>query len=122
MNYDGLSTKNLFQDDSLLVELIKSEIFNNQNLNVNINLAINDITNIDELNNLDLLINLEQGDITFSKSKILWKDDLVIILNDGLLTYNNNEISLLGKLIINANNIDDFYKSFQIQKNDRKKN
>ena len=121
LNYDGLSTKNLFQDDSLLVELIKSEIFNNQNLNVNINLAINDITNIDELNNLDLLINLEQGDITFSKSKILWKDDLVIILNDGLLTYNNNEISLLGKLIINANNIDDFYKSFQIQKNDRKK-
>ena len=121
MNYDGLSTKNLFQDDSLLVELIKSEIFNNQNLNVNINLAINDITNIDELNNLDLFINLEQGDITFSKSKILWKDDLVIILNDGLLTYNNNEISLLGKLIINANNIDDFYKSFQIQKNDRKK-
>ena len=73
LNYDGLSTKNLFQDDSLLVELIKSEIFNNQNLNVNINLAINDITNIDELNNLDLLINLEQGDITFLNQKFYGK-------------------------------------------------
>jgi len=121
LKYDGISTKNLFKDDSLLVEIIKSEILNNQNLNVNINLVINDITNIDELNNLNLFINLEQGDITFSKSKILWKDDLEIILNDGLLSYDNNEIFLLGKLIINAKNIGDFYKSFQIKKNDRKK-
>jgi hypothetical protein len=120
LNYNGISTKDLFKDDSLLVEFIKSEILNNRNLNVNINLTVNDITNIDEFNNLYLLINLEQGDITFSKSKILWKDDLEIILNDGLLTYNNNEISLLGKLVINANNINDFYKSFQIKKNDRK--
>ena len=120
LKYDGISTKDLFKDDSLLVEIIKSEILNNQNLNVNINLVINDITNIDELNNLNLFINLEQGDITFSKSKILWKDDLEIILNDGLLSYDNNEIFLLGKLIINAKNIDDFYKSFQIKKNDRK--
>ena len=120
LKYDGISTKDLFKDDSLLVEIIKSEILNNQNLNVNINLVINDITNIDELNNLNLFINLEQGDITFSRSKILWKDDLEIILNDGLLSYDNNEIFLLGKLIINAKNIDDFYKSFQIKKNDRK--
>ena len=121
LKYDGISTKDLFKNDSLLVEIIKSEILNNQNLNVNINLVINDITNIDELNNLNLFINLEQGDITFSRSKILWKDDLEIILNDGLLSYDNNEIFLLGKLIINAKNIGDFYKSFQIKKNDRKR-
>ena len=118
--YDGISTKNLFRNDSLLVDLIKSEIFNNQNLNVNINLKIEDITNIDELNNLDLSINLEQGDITLSKSRILWKDDLEIILNDAVISYDENEIFLLGKLLISAKNIDDFYKSFQIKRNDRK--
>jgi hypothetical protein len=119
--YDGISTKNLFRNDSLLVDLIKSEILNNQNLNVNINLDIKDITNIDELNNLDLAINLEQGDITLSKSKILWKDDLEIILNDAVISYDDNQIFLLGKLLFNAKNIDDFYKSFQIKRNDRKK-
>ena len=119
--YDGISTKNLFRNDSLLVDLIKSEILNNQNLNVNINLDIKDITNIDELNNLDLAINLEQGDITLSKSKILWKDDLEIILNDAVISYDDNEIFLLGKLLVSAKNIDDFYKSFQIKRNDRKK-
>ena len=119
--YDGISTKNLFRNDSLLVDLIKSEILNNQNLNVNINLDIKDITNIDELNNLDLAINLEQGDVTLSKSKILWKDDLEIILNDAVITYDDNEIFLLGKLLVSAKNIDDFYKSFQIKRNDRRK-
>ena len=119
--YNGISTKNLFKNDSLLVDLIKSEIFNNQNLNVNINFNIDDITNIDELNNLELSINLEQGNITLSRSKILWKDDLEIILNDAVLSYDDNEIFLLGKLLFNAKNIDDFYKSFQIKKNDRKK-
>ena len=119
--YDGISTKNLFRNDSLLVDLIKSEILNNQNLNVNINLGIKDVTNIDELNNLDLAINLEQGEIILSKSKILWKDDLEIILNDAVVGYDDNEIFLLGKLLFNAKNIDDFYKSFQIKRNDRKK-
>mgnify|MGYP001292778442 CR=1 FL=1 len=45
----------------------------------------------------------------------------LIILNDGLLSYDNNEIFLLGKLIINAKNINNFYKSFQIKKIYRKK-
>ena len=50
LRYEGINIKDLFKDDSLLVEIIKSEILNNQNLNVNINLTVNDITNIDELN------------------------------------------------------------------------
>jgi len=120
LTYSGLSTKNLFKNDSVLVDLIKSEILNNQNLNVNINLNIKDITNIDELNNLDLSINLEQGDITLSQSKILWKDDLEIILNDAIINYDDNEIFLLGKLLFNAKNINDVYKSFQIKRTDRK--
>jgi len=120
INYQGLSTKDLFKDDSIVIELIKSEIFNNQNLNVNINLSVKDITNIDELNNLNLNLSLDQGNINFLKSKIMWKDDLEITMNEGLLNYDENEIYLTGKVIINANNINDVYKSFQINKNYRK--
>ena len=120
-NYDGISTKDIFNNDSILVELIKSEIFSNQNLNVNINLNVKNITNIDQLESLNLKLNLEQGDITFSKSRINWKDDLEIILDNGILNYDENEIYLIGKLLINAKNIDNFYKSFQIKKIHRKK-
>ena len=120
-NYEGISAKDILKNDSILVELFKSEILNNQNLNVNIDLNVNDITNVDHLNDLRLKLNLDQGDITFSKSRIMWKDDLEINLKEGLLSYDQNEISLNGKLIINANNIDNFYKSFQIKKVHRKK-
>ena len=119
--YDGISTKNLFRNDSLLVDLIKSEILNNQNLNVNINLDIKDITNIDELNNLDLAINLEQGDITLSKSKILWKDDLEIILNDAVISYDDNEIFLLGKLLLMQKILMIFINHFKLKEMIEKK-
>lgn len=120
VNYEGLSTKNLFKDDSIIIELIKSELLNNQNLNVNINLFVKDITNIDELNDLNLNISLDQSNINFLKSKIMWKEDLEIIMNEGLLNYDQDEIYLNGKLIINTINIDNFYRSFQINKSNRK--
>ncbi len=120
-NYEGISAKDILKNDSVLVELLKSEILNNQNLNVNVDLNVNSITNIDYLNDLKLKLNLDQGDITFSKSRIMWRDDLEINLKEGLLNYDQNEISLIGKLIINVNNIDNFYKSFQIKKVHRKK-
>ena len=120
-NYEGISAKDILKNDSVLVELFKSEILNNQNLNVNIDLNVKNITNIDYLNDLKLKLNLDQGDITFSKSRIMWKEDLEINLKEGLLNYDQNEIFLIGKFVINANNINNFYKSFQIKKIHRKK-
>ena len=120
-NYDGISTKNLFTQDSILVDLIRSEVLNNENLNVNLLLDIKDVTNIAELNDLLLKIELDQGDINLSDSKIYWKNDLEINLKDGLLNYDKDEIFLIGKLLIKTNNIMNFYKSFQIKKTHRKK-
>ena len=121
LNYDGISTKDLFTDESIFIDLIKSEIFNNQNLNANINLKIKDITNINELNNLELKINLNQGIINLSESKIYWKDDLIISMQDGILDYNDEGIFLTGRLIIQLEDLNNFYQSFQIKKMNRKK-
>jgi hypothetical protein len=120
LSYDGISTKDFFDKNSILIDLIKSEIFNNDNLNININLDVKDITNSNELNNLLLDLNLEQGSITFSESEIMWKDDLYIKMKEGLVIYSEGEILLIGKLIIDVKNIDDFYKSFQVKKINRK--
>ena len=120
-NYDGINTKDILKNDSLLIEILKSEILSNKNLNVNIDLNVSNLTNIDYLNDLKLKLNLDQGNITFSKSRIMWKDDLEINLKEGILSYDKDEILLIGKLVINPNNIDNFYKSFQIKKIYRKK-
>ena len=119
-NYDGLSTKNWFNENSVLYNLIKSEIFNNENLNININLNVKDLININELNNLFLNLAIESGDISFSDSYIMWKDDLKIYLSESLLNIDQNEIYLVGKVLIDIKDTNDFYKSFQIKKNYRK--
>ena len=48
-NYIGLSSKNLFNDDSIFVDIIKTEIFSNKNLNAKINFNLKDITDINEV-------------------------------------------------------------------------
>ena len=121
LDYKGISTKDVFNKNSVIVDLIKSEIFHNENLNVNIKLSVEDIINIDELNNLILNIGLEQGDITLTNSRIMWKNDLELLMTEGILSYDNDEIYLIGRVLVNANNIDNFYKSFQVKKVKRKK-
>ncbi len=120
-NHDGLSTKNFFHENSIFFDLIKAEILNNKNLNINMNLNLKNIINIEELNNLFLKLTIESGNINFSNSNFMWKDDLKIFLNDSLLNYDENEIYLTGKIILDIKDLDDFYRSFQINKKNRKK-
>ena len=120
LNYDGLSSRNLFNENSFFIDLIRSKIFNNQNINSNIELNVKNITNIDELNNLFLKISINGGNIGFSNSTVMWKDNLEILLKESLLTSDNDEINLSGKVILNFKNINNFYRSFQIQKIHRK--
>ena len=120
LNYDGLSSRNLFNENSFFIDLIRSKIFNNQNINSNIELNVKNITNIDELNNLFLKISINGGNIGFSNSSLMWRDNLEILLKESLLTSDNDEINLSGKVILNFKNINNFYRSFQIQKIHRK--
>ena len=120
-NYDGLSLKNLFKKDNFLIDLIKSGILKNRNINSKIYLNINNITNIDELNKLSLKIVIDEGNIGFSNSTIMWKDSLQILLKESLLSQEENQINLAGNFVLNFKEIDNFYKSFQIPKINRKK-
>ncbi len=119
--YEGLSLKNLFKEDTILVDIIKSEILKNKNLNAKIDLNIKNITNVDELKDLNLDIGIDEGDIVLSNSKIKWKDDVEISLTESLLNFDKYQINLVGKIILKFKNLDNFYKSFQIKKKNRKK-
>ena len=120
LNYDGISTKNFFKDNSIFIELINSGIFNNKNLSGNLNLKVKDITNINELNNLNLKISIEEGELNFSNSSIMWKDNLIITFDESIINSNDDGINLLGTIVIDFIDINKFYSSFQIQKKIRK--
>ena len=120
-NYDGLSSKNLFNNDSIIFQMIKSELFNNDNLNILLNINVKNIVNINELNNLFLKVAIEEGEIRLSNSSIKWKDDLDIILNECLIDYENDEVKLIGDVKLKFKDIDNFYSSYQVKKDHRKK-
>ena len=71
-----------------------------------------------------LFLNLviESGDISFSDSNIMWKDDLKIYLSESLLNIDQNEIYLIGKIVIDIKDIsgDDikFGATIEIQDDD----
>ncbi len=117
--YLGLSSKNLINDDSILVDIIKTEILSNKNFNAKITLNLKDITDINELNNLFLKIDIEQGEINFSDTNLMWKKDLKISFKESFLSYNENEIKFIGKAILDFKDLDNFYKSFQVKKDNR---
>ena len=101
--------------------MIKSEIFNNQNLNANLKFNLKDITNIAELNDLFLNLNVKEGIINLSDSSLMWKEDVKILLDESFLNYDGTQINLDGKITLEFKNLNNFYKSFQIKKNIRKK-
>ena len=120
-NYEGLSTKNLFDENFIFIDVINSELLNNRNFSANFDVNIKNITNVNELNNLQLKIFIEDGDINFSNSKVKWKDTLEITLDESLLVINNDGANLVGTTIFNFNDVNTFYTSFQILKKNRKK-
>jgi hypothetical protein len=50
----------------------------------------------------------------------MWKDACKIFLSESLLSYDGEEIDLIGKFIFDFNDINNLYSTFQINKNDRK--
>ena len=118
--YDGLSLKNLFNESSIIIDLIKTELLNNENLNAKIALDIKNIINIDELKDLSLVVTLEDGNINVSDSSIMWKDDLKINLSESFINFDLNGVSLIGRMVLEFKDLENFYRSFQIKKVDRK--
>ena len=119
-NYEQINSKNFLYENSIFHEIIKSQILNNKNLNLDIDFNVKKLTNINHLNNIALKIAIQEGDIILNNSNFMWKNDLKITLKESFLTYDDNGVKLIGKINLDYENIDSFYKTFQIRKKNRK--
>ena len=120
-NYEGINIKNFFDENSILIDFIDSEIFTNKNFSADLSFNVKKITNINQLSNLKFNVLIEEGKVNFSNSSIMWGEDCKITINDSLLSINDYGINVIGKIILSFKDIDKFYSSFQIQKKNRKK-
>ena len=89
-------------------------------MNAKINFNVKNIYDFDRFSDLSLKLSVQQGRISFSKSQIKWKESINLSFEDAMLDFENEKINLNGKMIVYIKNKNDFYRSFQINKNFRK--
>ena len=104
----------------LLIQIFKSQILNNENLDATINFNVKNIYDFDRFSELSLKLRIEQGKMTFSNSQVNWKDNINLSFEDAILDFENEKINLNGKIVAKIEDKNQFYRSFQINKDFRK--
>ena len=120
LNYQTFRVKDLL-NNPFFIEILKSQILNNKNLNAKINFDVKNIYDFNRFSNLSLKLNIEEGNYNFSESNIIWKENVKVFFSDTFLNFDKGKINLNGRTSFDVRNKDEFYKFFQIKKDLRKK-
>jgi hypothetical protein len=111
----------LFSADAIIIQLLKTEILNNKNIDLKLNISANKIENFDNFTNIFVNLRVHEGLIDLDQTKFSWKNYVNFSLLDSLMYIKN------GKLVLDANseidliNLDEIYKFLVTPKNLRKK-
>ncbi len=111
----------LLKDDSILLDILNSDILSNPNLNAAVNIYFDRIKNTNYFRDIILKTYFEEGNINIKETSLNWKDSVNINFDDVQVISENNKISFTGAVSLDFNNIDEFYKQYQIKKIHRKK-
>ena len=117
LNFDQLNIKKLFDNNSILVNLINSEIFYNKNLNAVANVSFNKVYGLNYLNSIRLKFFLEDGNIFIKNSTINWNNSILINLNNIQLISEKNEITFVGEIELDFTDLNKFFSYYQVGKN-----
>ena len=119
-NFGQIYLKNLLLENSLITNLIRSEIFNNQNLNANIVIKANSINGVNYLKDIELETYLNQGNFIIKNSNLNWQDSVIININNMQLQTSEDEAKFIGEINFFFKDLTKFYNYYQIRRNHRK--
>jgi hypothetical protein len=120
LKFENINLKDFFNKNSIIVNLLKTEIFNNKNLNGKLNIQIegfNDLTHIDSVK-FDIFF--EEGEILISNLIFIFKDNTIFNFKSVNVIIEENKLKFIGDLSIDFNDIQSFYNHFQIVRSYRK--
>ena len=119
LNEINLNT--LFGSNAVIAQLLKTEIFNNKNIDFTINVHADKVYKNSNFKNINLNSNLQEGLIDADNTKFRWRDFADFELLESLIFVKNGELILDGKLKINVNDYNKLYKFLLTPKNYRNK-
>ena len=119
LNFNYISRKKVLKNDSLIIDLLDSELLNNVNLNAIINLHINKIDKYEYLTDFILEIQLADGRIFISNFDADWNESLSIKSSDIEFVNNKDGKKLIGEIVFKFNDVEKFFRYFQVKRNYR---
>ena len=119
LNFNYISQKKIFQSESLLIDLLDSELLNNPNLNASINIKIDKIDKFEYLQNFFSKVHLGDGRILIKNFNTEWNDAVLIKSNEIEFLNDIDGKKLVGEIIFNFDDIEKFFRYFQIKRNYR---
>ena len=121
LNLTQVNLKSLAKENSILINILKSEFLNNENLSGKINIIVKDFKGLNFVDKTKFDITFENGEILIKNLKTNFKESVIINLNDTVIYLDDNKLKFAGNVNLDFLNIDNIYKHYQIDKNNRKK-
>ena len=115
-----LNLSHLLNINSLVPQILKTEILNNENVNFDLNIKAKNLFNNFNFTNLNLNSKIKGGLIDIDQTKYQWKSSAYFKLTDSLIFVKDGQLVLDAKLEININNIHQIHKYLLTPKNLRK--
>mgnify|MGYP001260354254 CR=1 FL=1 len=119
LNFDYINQRKIFQKDSLLLDLFNSELLNNPNLSAIINIFVKKIDKFEYLEDYSLKLQFDDGRIFINNFNTKWNKSVSINSNDIEFINNEDGKKLIGEILFNFDDIEKFFRYFQIKRNYR---
>ena len=113
------SLSSLFNSNGIISQLIKTDLFNNKNLDFKLSIFGKEINKYENFKNLFLNSKIQEGLISFDDTKFSWKNNTNFRIFDSLMFVKDNELILDSKAEIIIKNSGEIYKSLLTPKNYR---
>jgi len=118
---DEINLNYLLGYNAIIVQLLKTEIFNNKNIDFKLNINADNIHKNYNFKNIKIHSKIQDGLIDTDKTKFEWRDIADFELLESLIFVKNGELVLDGKLKIKIKEYNKLYKFLLTPKNYRNK-
>ena len=116
---DEINLNYLFDNNAIVAQLLKTEIFNNKNIDFEIKINAKNVYDNFNFKNIKINSNIQDGLIDTDKTKFEWRNIADFELSESLIFVRNGELVLDGKLKINIKDYNELYKFLLTPKNYR---
>lgn len=115
LNLRKIEVKKFLKNDSVITNLIKSEILNNKNLNGKISISADNLNDLKHVDAINFDIQFEEGLVLVNNLNFIFKNSVKVNLDEVNLIVEENKLKFFGDITLDFKDIEKFYSHFQVR-------